>query len=232
VRIAIVLDNFSPHLHRPGQGQRKAHAVVHEFHTGFGQVTITTAGTATRTPALKDMASTLSTEDLERRTTDSRPTAESMTQARQNGRATRFLAVLAVLLGLLAMHALASSHHAAAALPVMAPASGAGATTAAADVTAENVHHGSSTGSGAEAAARLAGTHTGDDKGACDDACSTTVLCLAILTAAVAAATLSVRRTRPGVPNRRTAHQPGAPEAARHAPAAPDPVEKLCISRT
>ncbi len=64
-----------PARRRPGQpgwfiARGKAHAVVHKFHTSFGQVTITTAGTATRTPALRDMASTLSTENLERRTTE------------------------------------------------------------------------------------------------------------------------------------------------------------------
>lgn len=151
-----------------------------------------------------------------------------MGETAARGRAARLLAVLAVLLGLLAMHGLASTHHAAAAAPA------AHAALPAAEAEAEagrNVHrHGAApvaVPAQAHGAAPLAG-----DGASCDDDCpDIAMLCVAVLTGA-ALALLLARERRP-VLLPASAH----PRAATRAPPVrmargPDPVRELCISRT
>ncbi len=144
------------------------------------------------------------------------------------GRVARLFALLVVLLGLLAMHGLTSTHHAAAATPVMSSASGPSSTSAVAKSTPhDDVHHNGDTPSVSQAA----GAHTAPGA-SCDDDCPTTVLCLAILTAAAAAAALTLARTRPRAAGGPLSVQPRTTAPARHVPRAPDPVAELCISRT
>ena len=139
-------------------------------------------------------------------------------------RQARLLWVLAVLLGLLAMHGLASTHHAAAAPAHRAAVSG----TATSQAQAEHEHeHG-------QAAVSTPEAHAAMPAPACHDECPSTVavLCLAVVTGVVAAAALArqrvqrlLRTTGPQPPSR----QPGA---ARSALPGPDPVVELCVSRT
>ncbi len=130
------------------------------------------------------------------------------------------LAVLGVLLGLLAMHGLASAHHAAASSARLV-------TQDVPDPAAH--HHGSAV---ALSAAARDVVLAAPARPACDQDCpAVVVLCLAVLTGAALALLLAGRRSRalPLPPARRTA---GAlPRPARHA-RGPDPVRELCISRT
>lgn len=133
--------------------------------------------------------------------------------------AQRALAVLAVLLGLLAMHALASTHHAAAA----AATPHTGATVLAGEVGA-GVHHASA---GEVDTGALMGSGA-----SCDQNCpDLAVLCLAVLTGVGAALLLARRRAGP-VPLARAGQTGRAmTPPVRHA-RGPDPVRELCVSRT
>lgn len=127
----------------------------------------------------------------------------------------RRLALLAVLLGLLAMHGVAMSHHAQAAAKV------AGAHSASED------HH------GAEQIARSQGADAVElPSPVCDRTCQTSVatLCLAVLTVAALGA-VGMRRRGSAVtwmPVRR----PRPPVARGLVLPPPDPVRELCVSRT
>lgn len=135
--------------------------------------------------------------------------------------ATRALAVLAVLLGMLAMHGLASTHHAAA------------ATTAAqhppapADSSSVQRH-----AAGAAVVHDNADVLAAPDGPACGEDCSDlALLCVAVLTGAALALLMARRRPSPLLvaPARGRAPAPAPPVG--HA-RGPDPVRELCVSRT
>lgn len=134
--------------------------------------------------------------------------------------ATRALAVLAVLIGLLAMHGLTSTHHAAA------------ATTSAqhhpAPADASPVHHHAAGAAVVHDNAALA-----DSPGAsCDETCpDLAVLCIAVLTGAALALLLARRRSSPLLPSSDRPRGPAPAPAVRHTQG-PDPVRELCVSRT
>ena len=133
----------------------------------------------------------------------------------------RALAVLVVLLGLLAMHGVDSTHHAAAATTAVQHAA-AQHQTAPADAPEQHQH-----------AAVRTGTQEAAPAGpGCDEDCpDLTVLCAAVLAGAALALLLARRRTAP-LPLAPT--RPRAPTLAppaRHA-RPPDPVKELCVSRT
>ena len=158
--------------------------------------------------------------------------------------AARAFAVLAVLLGLLAMHGLASAHHAAAAPPVHAPPVHAPSAAADHSMLPQNLdgtyrqHH------GAPVAAAATGLAAGqpDVAGAgpavpgCGDECPSglAVLCAAVIAAAAATAWLvAATARRPVVAAPARGHpRSRAPAAARRLLTGPDPVTELCVSRT
>ena len=166
-----------------------------------------------------------------------------MDRTARNGRAApaRLLALFAVLVGLLAMHGLASSHHspAAAAEHPSGPAQlHSAAAVQAHDVQTHDVqahapaHHGAAaTGSPDQ---QPTGPLAAPSGPSCDTDCITglVALCVAVLAAAVIATAVLLRhRARPwgSRPARGTAR---APTAARLDPPSPDPVRELCVSRT
>jgi hypothetical protein len=132
---------------------------------------------------------------------------------------TRALAVVAVLLGLLAMHGLASAHHAGAATPSVQHQ---------AAPTAPELHqHGAAAPVAQDAVGVAAPAGP-----ACDDGCPVlAVLCVAVLAGAALLALLLARRRAPLVaaPPRHD-HATRAPPARLARP--PDPVRELCVSRT
>ena len=149
--------------------------------------------------------------------------------------AARLLALLAVVLGLLAMHSLASTHHAAAS-PVHLQSA-----TADADVSPQpqeragsHQHEGVVSGVRAQA---LPGEALAQPVPACGDECPSglAVLCAAVI--AVAAATAwrlaaAAARQRVIAALAHGAPQPPAPAAARRLITGPDLVAELCVSRT
>lgn len=134
---------------------------------------------------------------------------------------TRALAVLAVLLGLLAMHGLASTHHAAASAAPHAPA-----TSPEDDATAH--HHAAVEPEAAQDAVALL-----DSPGAaCDETCpDLATLCLAVLAGAALAMLLARRRSSPELAAPARPRGPVRAPPGRHA-RGPDPVRELCVSRT
>ena len=169
---------------------------------------------------------------------------DSVDRALRTGRAApaRLLALFVVLVGLLAMHGLASSHHGAATAaerPAGSAERHAAATVtnhhSAAAVRAHDLPH-APAHHGAATAGSLAQQPTGPlaspSGPPCDTDCVTGPLCVAVLAAAVIAPAVLLRhRARPwGTrPARGTAR---APTAARLYPPPPDPVRELCVSRT
>ena len=172
----------------------------------------------------------------------------------------RLLALFVVLVGLLAMHGLASSHHspATAAERPAGPAERRAAATvvnrhSAAAVQAHNVPHAPAhdvpytpahhvpyapAHHGAAAAGSPAQQPTGPlaapSGPSCDTDCVTglVALCLAVLAAAViATAVMLSHRARPWG-SRPALGTARAPTAARLDPPPPDPVRELCVSRT
>lgn len=156
--------------------------------------------------------------------------------------AARLLPVLAVVLGLLAMHGLASTHHASA-----APAR-AGTPSAVAPVDSRQAvsqhRHGPQAddraASGAQASTAMAGSLveravTGPAVPECGDDCtdSLAMLCAAVLAATAAAVWLIVAAARRPVPTAtRRGPRARAPARARRLPPRLDPVAELCVSRT
>lgn len=154
-------------------------------------------------------------------------TSMGMTAPRARA-ATRALAVLAVLLGLLAMHGLASTHHAAAAsAPSALPHAAQADAAPAAEV--DGVHdHAFSTSSAEHDAVALAA----DPGATCDQTCpDLAVLCVAVLTGAALALLLARRRSSPLLlaPARPRAPAPAPPVRQARGP---DPVRELCVNRT
>lgn len=146
------------------------------------------------------------------------------------GRARRVIAVLAIAVGVLAMHGLASGHHGA--VPALT------ATTAAVEQHAAGAAHAAehaghqALAAGATAAAPLHDVLAGGCDGDCGEHPSgLALLCAAVLLAAAGAMVLGLaKRTWRTVPST------GPPERARTSTSAPlrrlDPVADLCISRT
>ena len=187
---------------------------------------------------------------------------DSVDRALGNRRAApaRLLALFVVLVGLLAMHGLASSHHSAATAaerPAGSAERRAAATVtnhhSAAAVRAHDVphapahqglhapahpgphapaHHGAATaGSPAQQPTVPLAAPSGPS---CDTDCVTgrVALCLAVVAAAVVAtAVLLSHRARPWG-SRPALGTARAPTAARLDPPPPDPVRELCVSRT
>ena len=162
---------------------------------------------------------------------------DSMDSTARNGRAApaRLLALLAVLVGLLAMHGLASSHH--------SPASAAGrpsgpaerhvaAAVQAPDVPLAPARHGEAAGSSAQQPTGPLAVPSGSSC-ATDCVPGLVALCVAVLATAVVVATAVLLRdrarhwgSRPALGTAR------APTAARFDLPPPDPVRELCVSRT
>ncbi len=149
---------------------------------------------------------------------------QAVTDDQRSARAARVIAVLAVLFGLLAMHGIASAHHAQA----TGPEQGAVAQ-----------QHGPEAPSHHEAAKPLiAAQEAGEVAPAdlpCDGECPSglATLCLAIVATAVALALgVSLGRATGRVVVARPAAVVRAPGSARPAPPPPDPVRELCVSRT
>lgn len=151
----------------------------------------------------------------------------------------RLLGLFAVVLGLLAMHGLASSHHAAAAVPGQARSEVAAAPASAQPRAGTHRHEQTAPDAGgavAAAAGPFGVAVPGPTVPACDDDCPDgwAVLCVAVVAAAAAGAALvaaaarrrAVAASAPGLPQAR------APAAARRVLPGPDPVAELCVSRT
>jgi hypothetical protein len=138
----------------------------------------------------------------------------------------RALAVLVVLAGLLAMHALATEHH-------VSSTHDRGADLAAGQTTAVAVHHAAE---GLASALVTAPERPLELSAAnCDPACPasspTTALCLAVLSGF--ALVLHLARTRPrDLPARRRGPTPRTRPTRVAVPRRRDPVAELCISRT
>lgn len=155
---------------------------------------------------------------------------KSVDRTAWNGRVApaRLFALFAILVGLLAMHGLASSHHS----PASAAERHSAAAVQAHDVPHDPAHHGArAAGSPAQ---QPTGPRAAPSGPSCDTDCVTglVALCVAVLAAAVVATAVRLRhRARPwgSRPALGTAR---APTAARLAPPPPDPVRELCVSRT
>ena len=163
---------------------------------------------------------------------------ESMSRTGQTGRgpaAVRLLGLLAVVLGLLAMHGLASAHHAAAAPPVHAPPATADPLPEGRDGTHRH-DHGAPGSPAATAAGLLDPAGAGPAVPGCGDDCHSglAVLCAALMAAAAATAWLvaSTARRRVVADPSRGGTWRRAPAAARRLLPGPDPVAELCVSRT
>lgn len=145
----------------------------------------------------------------------------TVSRARQIGQV-RLFALLALLLGLLAMHGLGSTHHASAAT------AGAAHSAAPAGVHGHGQHAAAHTASVPSTVAGLWGPLCSDD---CPG--SLALLCVAVLASAVAAAALCRHRGRDDDLARpwRQQQKPG-PGAADRPPDTLDPVAELCVSRT
>ena len=152
---------------------------------------------------------------------------------RAGGAAARLLALLAVVLGLLAMHGLASTHHAAASPVHLHPAT-AGVPLQPQERAGSHQHE--AVVSGARTAA-LSARALALPVPACGDECPSDVAVLCAAVVAVAAATawrLAAAAARQGVPAScvHGAPQPRGPDAARRLVPRPDLVAELCVSRT
>ena len=132
----------------------------------------------------------------------------------------RALAVLVVVLGLLAMHGIAGTHHAAAAATPAAH----GAVQHQAAPQAAHQH-------AAHRAVEDADVLAAPDRSSCDDCWDIGALCVAVLAGAALAMLLAHRRSSPLL---RAVARPRGPTRAppgRLVPG-PDPVKEICVSRT
>ena len=162
---------------------------------------------------------------------------KSVDRTAWNGRVApaRPLALLAVLVGLLAMHGLASTHHS----PASAAehSSGPAERHSAAAVQAHDgphapAHHGAA--AAGSPAQQPTGPRAAPSGPACDTDCVTglVALCVAVLAAAVVATAVLLRHRACPWGSRPALGTARAPTAARLAPSPPDPVRELCVSRT
>ena len=156
----------------------------------------------------------------------------SMDRPRRNehgAHARQVLALLAILLGLLAMHGLASSHHG----PAAAAAEHTDAGSPSHDAAGTTDHDAADAALSAESSTGSPASPAGPS---CDGDCPSAflTLCVAVLAAAAAlAAAVVLLRRRPY----RRAIAAGAPTSSMPADARddvppPDPVRELCVSRT
>jgi len=150
-----------------------------------------------------------------------------MDRTAQNGHGAyvvRVLTLLAVLLGLLAMHGVASTHH--------APAAAAEPPAAAQpyDPPAAGPHHQAATA----AAEQPSPLSAGPSAPSCDQDCpvALVVLCVAVLAMAAALFVAVALRPHRSLVVAPTVCCARAPASARAALPPPDPVRELCISRT
>jgi len=144
---------------------------------------------------------------------------------RRGERATRALAVLTLIAGILAMHALATGHHGATASPVLTSVLNVS------DAVKRHVHAATVAAGAAVDGSQeiLTGQHD------CDGACeggehALALLCVAVLLAA--GASVLVLRQRTGLLPRRTGPPSRAVTRSPAPPRTPDLVAELCISRT
>lgn len=155
---------------------------------------------------------------------------EGMHRTAWNGRVapTRLLALFAVLVGLLAMHGVASSHHS----PASAAERHSAAAVQAHDVPHAPAHHGvAAAGSPVE---QPTGPLAAPGGPRCDTDCATGLmaLCVAVLVAAVVATAVLLRHRAYPWGSRPALDTARAPTGDRLAPPPPDPVRELCVSRT
>jgi hypothetical protein len=150
--------------------------------------------------------------------------------------AARLLGLLAVVLGLLAMHGLASGHHVTAA----APGHDVAAVLAVDELPGAHGTAGASR-HGVGTAMAVTPSGTGSDAGparsTCDDDCPTAVavVCVAVLAAAAVMAALvrgTAARCSPLFAPLDRGHGARAPAPPRRLLPARDPVAELCVSRT
>lgn len=145
-------------------------------------------------------------------------------------RAGRLLALVAVLVGLIAMHGLASSHH--------APAAAAGHIAPAAEPqNAAHPHHVTVAQPQVESVVwspQQAVSEPAAPAASCDDDCGALVtLCLAVLAAAIGVVMAVAIALRLGSAVVARGVRPGPARAcARAGTPPPDPVRELCVSRT
>lgn len=147
----------------------------------------------------------------------------------------RALAVVAVLAGLLAMHGLATGHHASAHAPTPPAAHAAVAAMAATDHVAAASHHAADWAERAKAAALPGQLPTLSPADDCNPSCpvvpAATTLCLAVLTGL--ALGLHLARSHRLVQQGRRRRPPPAARTGRVVvPRRPDLVAELCVSRT
>ncbi len=152
----------------------------------------------------------------------------SMDDVAPRSRPARLLAVLALIVGLLAMHGVASAHHAAA---TPAPPH-----VSAADARATHPHVVDSAAGVVAATQQAARARAGPADPACQGECPTAAagLCVIVLTGAALGLLLRRRRRRRTAPLRFAPAPLPSRSAAppvRHA-RGPDPVRELCVSRT
>lgn len=152
----------------------------------------------------------------------------SMGTAASREHAARWLAVLAVLLGLLAMHGLGSPHHAAAASGATHAALPAAATSPDDDAHAHHHRHAAAKPEVPHDAVALLGSPGASCDGACPDLA---MLCVAVLAGAALALLLTRRRSCPALATPARPRDPARAPPVRHA-RGPDPVRELCVSRT
>lgn len=150
----------------------------------------------------------------------------------------RLLGLLAVLLGLLAMHGLASGHHAAAvsaghaAAPALVSVQAAEHVGGSHDPAKDRRHEHAVATAPAVTVQDGTGTALAGKAGrACDEDCSDglAVLCVAVAAAALAA---TGARARVLLASARPRPRVRAPTACLRVLPAPDPVAELCVSRT
>lgn len=149
--------------------------------------------------------------------------------------AARLLGLLAVVLGLLAMHGLASGHHATAAAAGHAPTVQVVDEMPEAHEPADAQRHG--VGTAVAATPPATGSGAGPARPTCRDDCSTvvTAVCVAVLAATAVTAALvraAAARRSPLVPLVGSGHRARAPAPPRRLLPALDPVAELCVSRT
>ena len=156
-----------------------------------------------------------------------------MARTAQNGHdahVVRVLTLLAVLLGLLAMHGVASTHHASAAAAEPPAAAQPHELPQAVPHHQAVSHHQAVTAAAQQPSPLQAGPTTPS----CDQDCqgALVALCVAVLAVAAALAVAVVLRPHRGVVAAPTVSSADAPASARAALPPPDPVRELCISRT